>query len=283
MVDKVDPGCVGQSHFPSGRQRAELGDGLLLNGAAVGGLSPIHPNVLLTAGVDPGGGAGVVVDKIWPAFRGMPLLPARRELARTGCRGPGSHHTHCTGRSSCGRRRLAIGQGGGVCTGAVFGQHAVLVAGAFLLGLRGHCCALVGFVEAGAWPDPGGLARVVVNVVGTAQVVLATLPALGQTALCVLKGAVGTVAGWSGSARGRSRGWARREASGWWLAEAWGAGLGGHGRAELAGIGVGRVEGGGLGVWCGGCGRSDGAGGGVRARGRAGSGRGGLCQRRTEV
>ena len=76
VVDKVHSGRVSQTHFPSTRQGAELGNGLLLD--ALGSRrSSIHPDVLLSARIHPGSGAGVVVDKVNPAFRSMSLLPSR--------------------------------------------------------------------------------------------------------------------------------------------------------------------------------------------------------------
>jgi hypothetical protein len=102
VVDKVDSCSVGEAHFPSGREWSELGYGLLLDGAAVGALAAVHPNVLLAARIDPGSGARVVVNKVRPSLGRMPLFPSRRKFSSSCCGGSGGHHAHCAGRTSGG-------------------------------------------------------------------------------------------------------------------------------------------------------------------------------------
>ena len=101
---------------------------------------------------------------------------------------------------------------------------------ALLLGLRSYIPALISLVESCARPDPSGLSSVVVDVVGSAQMILATLPAIWQSSLSILESAVCTaaVASWSRSiwrgawTSGRASWWASwrglTETLGSWLA-----------------------------------------------------------------
>jgi len=93
VVDEIDTSCVGQPHLPTARKWAQLGDWLLLNGCVVSGrVVAVHSYVLLSSGINPGGGSGVVVNIVGPAFRSMPLLPTCRQFSSTGCGSACSHH-----------------------------------------------------------------------------------------------------------------------------------------------------------------------------------------------
>ena len=97
VVHKVYSGCVGEAHFPSGRQRPKLRDGLLLDCASVGGLTTVHPNVLLSARIHPCCRSRVVINKVWPALGGMPLLPTRWELSCSSSSRSCRHHACSVG------------------------------------------------------------------------------------------------------------------------------------------------------------------------------------------
>ena len=115
----------------------------------------------------------------------------------------------------------------------------------FLLGLRGYISALVGLIEACAWSDPGCLSRVVINVVCSAQVILAALPAVWQPSLSVLECTVcaaGTIASWTSTIwrrpRSGGRTSSRRTCWGWAL----GRRLASDCWSLLAGVCVGRMQ-----------------------------------------
>lgn len=183
-----------------------------------------------------------MVDKIRSSFGRVSLLPARGQLTSSGGGSAGRHHARSVG-STCtcvGWRRLSFGEGGRVGPSPVLGQHTVLVADTLLLGRCGDGIAVVALVEASARPDPGRLSRVMINVVGAAQVVLATLPAVGEPSLRVFKRTVPWVLGLpcSGCAVGRNGRGCGGRACGAYLAESLRGRLGGRGRS-LAGVHVG--------------------------------------------
>ncbi len=92
VVDKVDTSRVGEAHLPAAGERAQLGDGLLLDGAVGTVLAAVHADVLLAPGIDPGGGSGVVIDEVGAALGSPPLFPAGRKLAGARGRRARVHH-----------------------------------------------------------------------------------------------------------------------------------------------------------------------------------------------
>lgn len=192
VVDKVHAGRVGQAHLPAAGQRAQLRDGLLLDRRVVvgAGILAVHADVLLSARIDPGGGAGVVIDEIRPAFGGRPLLPPGRELP-SACRGRScGHHGHRVGAAT---RRRGRGLRGLILqirrTGAraVLRQHPTLVRPPLQLHVGLALRSLRVFVVVRRRAGPRGGSRVVVDVIGPAQVVLPSLPSGRQTALTVFE------------------------------------------------------------------------------------------------
>lgn len=103
VIDKIDTSCVCKTHFPSRRKWPKLGYRLLLNSAVVCILSAVHADVLLAAGVYPGGCARVVIHKVRSPFRSVSLFPARRQFSGSGGCGSGSHHADSVRRGSARR------------------------------------------------------------------------------------------------------------------------------------------------------------------------------------
>ena len=204
-----------------------MGNGLLLD--ALGSRrSSIHPDVLLSARIHPGSGAGVVVDKVNPAFRSMSLLPSRWEVAGASCGCARGHHGRSTSgwrsssssggcsitttasspppssstagppaSGSCSNKPGIVGlglgcggrRGGGVGPGAVFdGKHAVVVPDTLGIGVLLEGGPLVALAVRGRGTVPGGGPGVVVDVVCAAQVVLPPLPTGWESSLRILKG-----------------------------------------------------------------------------------------------
>ena len=219
VVDKVDAGRVGETHFPPAGQGTELRHGLLLD-RRVGRILAVHAYILLPSGVDPCRRARVVVDKVRAPFRCVALLPSGWKLARAGRRGTGGHHGDGAGGILAIRWRTRGGRKSGrVCAGAVVGQHSVLMADT--LSRRLAICGCASCSRAGAVrrPDPCCLARVVIDVVCSAKVVFSPLPSTGQSPLRVLKRreAVCSCCGTSCAGRARkavARRWSGRGA--WW-------------------------------------------------------------------
>lgn len=151
-------------------------------------LPSVHPNVLLAPRVDPCSRPGVVVDEIRSALGRPSLLPSWRKLS---CPRAGSprimHHRAscccCGGRwGGCllGRQRRRVR------TGAVLGQRSVLMS--LALDLRGRL-RNTGFSSPRrtGWPIPACCPSIVVDIIGSAQIVLPAFPTSGQSALRVLK------------------------------------------------------------------------------------------------
>ena len=83
MINKVNAGGIGHSHFPSRGQRAKERCRLLLsNGKLRGNLSGIElpvgwagiHNGILETGINPGSSPRVVVDKVSPSIGGISLF-----------------------------------------------------------------------------------------------------------------------------------------------------------------------------------------------------------------
>ncbi|KAI3481094.1 hypothetical protein L1887_56668 [Cichorium endivia] len=160
--------------------RAELRDALGLHGevAAVGAHDSEN---LLSSRVDPGGGSGVVVHKVRSAFGGVALFPAggKRAVASRGARasregvGGGGGARAGDGRAS---RR---GAGGIAIADAeeIVGQGSVAVP--LTIGRGGAGGGGRVGAGAGGRAGPSCGARVVIDVVGAAEMVGPTLPASG--------------------------------------------------------------------------------------------------------
>ena len=94
VIDKVNPGRVGQAHFPPAGERTELRHGLLLDGRVVAtvGVLSVPSDVLLSTRIDPRRRSGIVVDKVRSAFRSKTLFPPGRQFPRSRCSSRRGHH-----------------------------------------------------------------------------------------------------------------------------------------------------------------------------------------------
>jgi hypothetical protein len=109
------------------------------------------------------------------------------------------------------------------------------MASAFLLGLRGHGVLRIRLAEACSWPYPCCLPRVMVDIICTAEVILASFPSVRQPPLSILESTVGAVRSvlWRCTVRGRhGRRRSRRHGRG--RAQAVSRRLRGHGRSLLS-------------------------------------------------
>lgn len=173
----------------------------------------------------------------------MPLLPSRRKFSCSGSGSTGRHHAHRACRAS-GRRRLSFSECGRARACAVFWQHTVLMPGAFLLGLRRHGILRVCLTEPCARPDPSRLPRVVIDIVRSTKMILASFPPVRQSSLSIFKSTVcasRTVLSRSIRRRLLLRG-SRRKGGRVHLTQSLGSWLSGDGRSCLAGEYVRRVK-----------------------------------------
>ena len=184
MVHEIHSCCVRKSHLPSTWQRAKLRNRLLLN-SIVRILATIHPDVLLAPGVNPRGGASVVIDKVWTALWRVPLLPQGRKLSCSSSSSACCHHRSSVW-STAGR---LLGQIGGVCTSSIFWQSSVLMSLALHLSVGVSLIALALAGSSSSWTVPACGPRVVVHIICPPQVILSPLPSCWQPSLCIFKGA----------------------------------------------------------------------------------------------
>lgn len=182
VVDEVNTGSICEPHFPATWKRAQLGYRLLLNTGIVV-LATIHPDVLLPPWVNPSCGSGVVVDKVWAAFRSEALLPSWGKLAGSGACSPGGHHR--LGICALGGLLSLVCRGTGPCSVLCSRQGPVLMP--LALNLLGLLLSRRIDRSTSSGPVPARCARVMINVVCTAQVIFATFPARRQTTLYILK------------------------------------------------------------------------------------------------
>lgn len=195
VVHKVNSGSICKTHLPAARQGAKLRNGLLLD-LTVGVVLAVHADELLSAGIDPGRGASVVIDKVWSSFRSPALFPARRELTGARASGAGVHHGRvvAVGSSigSCAadgatRTRALLLKGWRAGASSIFGQSSVLVSLALDLGNSLSFVADFSGGSVGCRPVPAGGSGVVVYIIGAAQVIFSAFPACGQAALGVFE------------------------------------------------------------------------------------------------
>jgi hypothetical protein len=183
MVDKIHSRRGSQSHLPSRRQRSKLRDGLRLQCSALPARSH-HAYHRLTSRVDPRRCASVVVDIVWPSFRGISLLPPSRQTPRSSGRSIASCSDSGGPASASGGGSTVRGRGGlpvyAVGVGVVGFKKVVSEDTTSVLIPRSIRFALlcgVVYTSVRRRPVPSGTAGVVVDIVRPAKRVDATFPA----------------------------------------------------------------------------------------------------------